>query len=1067
MKIKRRKFIIIILFIIVVILVANAEVIANANKSILTEVEYSDEYLQWIKLPMEERKNTIIPRKYNIKSTNIITKNPLYKAKLSNTNLMPTFNLKDVIPNNIVIKDQMQTNTCWVFAGLSSLETNLALANYKKGTDTSKVYDFSERHAEYATSRKFLNNTENILGYNRAVDSGGDWAMIQSYLTNGTGAIPETQMPFQNNTELIDIEQIQNKTVSSQVYDTINFQNYLEAENEQAKNEIMNQIKQHIQNYGAVYAGLHGTDNNCYNEQTSAKFCQKGGHIPNHAVSIIGWDDNFSIDNFLEASRPSSKGAWIAKNSYGEEAGDNGLIYISYEDKNVSKNMSGIIKASDTVDYENIYQYDQYDPNVISTVGYTNKIILCNVFDKKTQGTEYITQVALHAPETYTCKVYVNPNGASKLKKDMQLVKLKEGETETFAAGYHTIEFAKPIEIKADTFAIFIEIESENSRVALERKFDKDSETSFTEIYNYITVEREKCFVTEVEEDYYYDDEDEIAQEEYVWRDLGNYNLYDDVYWHADSTIKAFTVSEINDDSLKNIEIVEAPNKVMYFEGENFDKTGMVIKANYNNKTSKILDSSSYNITNGTNLKENQTSVTITYEDQSINQTITVEKNSVTDIAIKTQPNKIDYIEGQNFDKTGMIIEITYKSGDKKIISDYIVENGNNLKASQTYVNISYEGKIAKQSINVTPNELIKIEVTQEPNKTEYVQGQNFNKSGMIITGTYKDGKTQEILEYEIEDGLNLTKDQTYITIKYENKTTKQSIVVKDKELISIAINNKPSKTNYIQNKEQLNLSGGTLKINYNDGTSEEIQLTSEEVAIKGFDNTKVGKNVINITYKSKTINLELEIVADKIKEDIPVNSNLENVSCNVTEAKYYTFSNKNEQEYVLMDVVINSLYVNEENDSCEYYYYLSANQDDNNIENYIKIIEKQIDNDKLKFKINTKDIKNYEELSCSNTLYLYIKEVAKKGGNQSVAESKAMKMEMNDEIQIYLDGKKKNDTTDKGAISKPGDKQDNTIAPDRIPNTGKRNIFVLVFIMSIIGIIIYIRYKKIKKYIK
>ena len=57
------------------------------------------------------------------------------------SSLNAQYSLKSVIANNLVIKNQQQTNSCWAFAALSSLETNLALADYKKG-NTSKVYDF-------------------------------------------------------------------------------------------------------------------------------------------------------------------------------------------------------------------------------------------------------------------------------------------------------------------------------------------------------------------------------------------------------------------------------------------------------------------------------------------------------------------------------------------------------------------------------------------------------------------------------------------------------------------------------------------------------------------------------------------------------------------------------------------------------------------------------------------------------------------------------------------------------------------------------------------------------------
>ena len=45
---------------------------------------------------------------------------------------------------------------------------------------------------------------------------------------------------------------------------------------------------------------------------------QRGMTVPtNHAVTIIGWDDDYPADNFLEGHRPPQDGAWLVKNSWG------------------------------------------------------------------------------------------------------------------------------------------------------------------------------------------------------------------------------------------------------------------------------------------------------------------------------------------------------------------------------------------------------------------------------------------------------------------------------------------------------------------------------------------------------------------------------------------------------------------------------------------------------------------------------------------------------------------------------------------------------------------------------
>lgn len=1066
-------------------------------------VEYSEEYKKWQQLSDEEKESTIAPPMYEIPVSVPKYTNPLLMANATRVSMAQKFSLKSLIPTNLTIRNQMKTNSCWTFAALSSLETNLAMSNYKRGTNTSKVYDYSERHMEYATSDKFLNNEKNENGYNRKVGSGGNAYIASSYLTNGTGAIDESEMPFENNENIISITEIQNKKVSSQVYDTIEFANYRTQSDADKKAEIMNQIKQHIKDNGAVFALLHGNSTGlfgitCYNNDTGAKYCNGSLHTADHAVSIIGWDDNYSVDNFAEGSRPSANGAWIVRNSWGERIecnlselkseffeahkqeciskgwnsaeevpnsiiekygytiendiayikyGDNGIIYVSYEDYNISRGMIGIEKATDSTDYDNIYQYDRYYPdNQIYTT--KSSAMLANVFNKKTTGTEYLTQVSLYAPVAYTCRVYVNPNGTSKDKSDLKEVTLKAGSTEKIGIGYHTLEFSEPIAITGDSFTVVVAAESDGGiKIATEKKIDNS-------LWNNVKVESNKCFVA-VGNDL------DMCQ----WQDLGQATANMEA---SNGTIKAYTTTDKFDDgSLKSIEIVTEPNKTSYFEGENFDKTGMVVKANYNSKKnpSVILDSSNYSITNGTNLKAGQTSVIITYEGKSVTQKINVEKNSVVSLQIKTPPTKTSYKEGENFDKTGMVVIANYKNGTNKTITNYTIKNGNNLAADQANVEIEFEGKIVKQAISVIANQLMEIKVTKAPNKTSYIEGQNFDSTGMKISGIYKDGSTQEILDYTVVNGKNLKVEQKSITISFKEKTVEQKITVEKKTITKIEISKNPTKMKYIQNLEELDLTGGKIKISYNDNSSEEISLASDQVTISGFSNKKLGTNKITVTYLNKTTTLNLEIIQEVVAE----NSDFSKINTKIESIKYYTFTSNANKEYVTIDMTISGIVKNTENDSYEYYYYLSENQNDNNIENWIKIAEKQSDSDKLKFTINSKYISNFEELISSKTLYLYVKEVVKKEAEQAVYTTKAINMESDVEIEKYLDNKKiENGNTNKKEDDKKTDKKDNTVAPGQIPQTGVKNkVFIIVIAIGALGIVCYIKYKKISKYVK
>ena len=326
MRRKIKHVVILLIFIILLVFVANQYVYAEREtnlKNLIKVVKYSDEYKKWNELSSKEKFSVIQPKIYDELNTIFESKNPIYEANLVGASADSKFSLKDVISNNLAIKNQYNTESCWAFSGLSSLETNLALSNYKKNMNKDKIYDFSERHANYSSSRFFTNNDENIFGLNRGPETGGQWYFIENYLTNGQGAVAETDMPFENNSNILDISQIQNKKTISQVYDTVYFDNYNNKQGEE-RTKIMNEIKQHIQNYGSVFATIHGDAENehsepCYDNSTGTKYCNNPqGHPINHAVSLIGWDDDFDKSKFPESSRPNSNGAWIARNSWGE-----------------------------------------------------------------------------------------------------------------------------------------------------------------------------------------------------------------------------------------------------------------------------------------------------------------------------------------------------------------------------------------------------------------------------------------------------------------------------------------------------------------------------------------------------------------------------------------------------------------------------------------------------------------------------------------------------------------------------------------------------------------------------
>ena len=161
---KLKKILSINLLIIAIILILGQNSIANSNSSFIGTIEYTQEFEEYLKLTEEEKSKITQPRVFEIKKNTTIQNSPLGLLRMMRSSTVSQYSLKDIIPENLVVKNQEQTNLCWAFSSLSSLETNLAIRRYNSGLQ-AKAYDFSERHMEYATSSIFANGQTNENGF--------------------------------------------------------------------------------------------------------------------------------------------------------------------------------------------------------------------------------------------------------------------------------------------------------------------------------------------------------------------------------------------------------------------------------------------------------------------------------------------------------------------------------------------------------------------------------------------------------------------------------------------------------------------------------------------------------------------------------------------------------------------------------------------------------------------------------------------------------------------------------------------------------------------------------------
>jgi C1A family cysteine protease len=449
------------------------------------DVKLTDAYKEWDQLSIEEKEESIMPSTYSVSAPESILSKyeincvpSLLNSLLGNVNADinnnvsatvsdTKYNLADVL--NMRVEHQGSTSECWAFSLIKSMETNIALTSGE-----TELKDFSERHMDYATSKTFTDGI-NENGFSREVGKGGLPISGLAYLTNGEGAVLESDMPFEDNENKISLSQIDKEvnTIASEyiIFPSINkkyqkdsngnttsvkYYNSNGSEYTQTElNDARNMIKNYLVTKGAITTMTVGNYAQYYNNlnvfSATAYNCNDVTKIRDHAVTIVGWDDNYSKDNFAEGAKPSTDGAYIVLNSYGDSSFDNGYLYISYEDYFIENEMYGVANTS-SVDYDNIYQHDFY--GAVYQIGSASigTGYYASVYKRDTSDDEILNSVGVSLSNYSNIEIYVNPTGSELNSSKWVKVGSSNG---TLEPGYHRIDI-NPIELTESEFAIIV-----------------------------------------------------------------------------------------------------------------------------------------------------------------------------------------------------------------------------------------------------------------------------------------------------------------------------------------------------------------------------------------------------------------------------------------------------------------------------------------------------------------------------------------------------------------------------------------------------------------------------------
>ena len=316
-------------------------------------------------------------------------------------------------------------------------------------TEEIKEYNFSEWNMATNTS----NYAKDGLGFDWDTSNyGGNHQMATAYLARWDGAVLDENDPYP---EFNDNPSAGYKKLDADYH--IQDVEWLPAREDPLDND---EIKSALMEYGAVYT-LFNIDWAYFDDNYLNYYCPVELDYGGHCVTIVGWDDNYSKSNFV--SEPPGNGAFLCKNSWGEDVGDRGCFYISYYDAQMGRMDSNAVVTGfeKNSNYNKIYQYDPL--GAVGYIGFEDTTYAANVFPEK--GKTLSQDEALKAVSFYTYHkntsydVYI----VTDYKDSASLSKLwTPAATGVIKnSGYHTVNLKTPVSLKAGTrFAVVVKLDT-------------------------------------------------------------------------------------------------------------------------------------------------------------------------------------------------------------------------------------------------------------------------------------------------------------------------------------------------------------------------------------------------------------------------------------------------------------------------------------------------------------------------------------------------------------------------------------------------------------------------------
>ncbi|MBQ8725328.1 MAG: hypothetical protein IJY74_06650, partial [Oscillospiraceae bacterium] len=333
------------------------------------------------------------------------------------------------------VKNQGEEGMCHAFAAIGACESNLL----KQGLVTDPdLLDLSEAHLGYFLYT--LQSDPLDQCYGDYLDAAGKGA------TGGNGIFAMAALAGGLGTQLEEYCTYSSWSTGYSDYNRYTGRYRLKTMELIAlsSDTSIDAIKEWIMESGGVGFAFYSQRSRYYDNGTSYAYYAPDKTFledANHSAMIVGWDDDYSTENFPEDSRPSHNGAWLIKNSYGVDYFDDGYFWISYDDPTMGAYCRYILEEASA--YDDVYEYD--GAGYIYGYSYDKT---ANVFTAEYDCT--LTDVSFYIPSanpsstTYKAEVYL----LNKNTDDPTDGTRKESvSVKSSYSGYRKLSLNKPVEL--------------------------------------------------------------------------------------------------------------------------------------------------------------------------------------------------------------------------------------------------------------------------------------------------------------------------------------------------------------------------------------------------------------------------------------------------------------------------------------------------------------------------------------------------------------------------------------------------------------------------------------------